>query len=224
VQLTKKRRNELFELLGSSGVNPIEFELTYIKAKNRLKHVPSASVFEFGAQSGAHSGWISVTWLVGNRIARSTQISTWSGLINLVHEWVTDEIAAPDLWVENRRQREFLSKSGYETVNNTPFTQEEQAEIAAQLREIREYVKKAVSLSAEQMSQVEARLDEAETAAQHIGRKDWLLLFMGVLFTLIISALLTPEVVQHIFGMAIHGLSHLFDGGYPPPPSPPSIT
>jgi len=124
---------------------------------------------------------------------------------------------------ELTREREFLSNTGYESSSNSLFTEPERAEITAQIREIKEYIKDSLSLSAEQMSQVEARLNEAEAAASHIGRKDWLLLFMGVLFTLIVSGLVTPEIVQHIFAMTLHGLSHLFGGG-DRPLKPPSIT
>ncbi len=37
------------------------------------------------------------------------------------------------------------------------------------------------------MSRVEARLDEAEAATRRIGRKDWLLLFCGVMFTVMVT-------------------------------------
>jgi hypothetical protein len=68
------------------------------------------------------------------------------------------------------------------------------------------------SFSDEQLSLIEARFDQAEEAARHIGRKDWLLLFSGVIFTLIVTDLLPPAVAQHVLMMALHGLEHLFAG------------
>lgn len=144
------------------------------------------------------------------------ETSSWSEILEETCKWgeiLKQEVGTPDLWAANRRQREFLSGAGYETVDNTPFTAAEQAEITAQLREIKGYVKKTLSLSDEQMALVEARFDEAERASDHIGRKDWLLLFMGILFTLIITGVIPPNVVQHVIEMAIHGLSHLFGEG-----------
>jgi hypothetical protein len=40
--------------------------------------------------------------------------------------------------------------------------------------------------------------------------KDWLLMFYGVMFTLIITALLPPDAVQRIVAMVSHGLGDLF--------------
>jgi hypothetical protein len=82
-------------------------------------------------------------------------------------------------------------------------------------------VKKTYSLSSEQMSRVEARLEEAEAATRRIGRKDWLLLLCGVMFTVIVTDLVPPEAVQHVLAMALHGLDHLFGGGGRRPQLPP---
>lgn len=48
-----------------------------------------------------------------------------------------------------------------------------------------------------------------------MGRKDWLLLFSGTIFTLIVTDIVTPGVAEHIFTMVIQGIAHLFGG--PPP-------
>src|ERR1039457_323993 len=114
---------------------------------------------------------------------------------------------------------EFLASAHHESSENSPFTALEQTRISDQLRDIKEYVKKAYSLSAKQMSRVEARLDEAEKASRRMGRKDWLPLFSGTLFTLIVTDLVPPDVTQHIFMMALHGLSHLFGADAKPIPS-----
>ena len=71
------------------------------------------------------------------------------------------------------------------------------------------------------MQEVITRLDEAEEASHRMGRKDWLMTFLGILLTLIVTGLVTPEMVQHMLAMALHGIGHLFglrDG--PPEPLP----
>jgi hypothetical protein len=150
--------------------------------------------------------------------------SIWATLPEKVRLWaeeVKHDVDTPDLWAELQREREILTGARYEAVENTLFTPDEQAEIAKQLREIKEYVKKTYSLSSEQMSRVEARLEEAEAATRRIGRKDWLLLLCGVMFTVIVTDLVPPEAVQHILAMALHGLDHLFGGGGRRPQLPP---
>ena len=67
------------------------------------------------------------------------------------------------------------------------------------------------------MERIEERLDEAAEASKRMGRKDWLLLFSGIIFTLIIAGTVTPDVADHIFTAAINGLIHLFTGGSEPP-------
>jgi hypothetical protein len=104
--------------------------------------------------------------------------------------------------------------------NNTPFTQVEQRQIAAQLRAIKEQVKKQFELTSEQMERIEESLDEAAEASKRMGRKDWLIYFMGTISALIITATVTGGVGQHIFAMVIEGLVQLFTGGSEPPRIP----
>jgi hypothetical protein len=85
------------------------------------------------------------------------------------------------------------------------------------LREIKANLKENAELTAE-LSRIEDRLDEAEEASRRIGRKDWLLLFSGTIFTLIVTDCLAPDVAQHILMVALHNLSHLFLGGIRPIP------
>jgi hypothetical protein len=49
-----------------------------------------------------------------------------------------------------------------------------------------------------------------------MGRKDWLMLFNGALFSLVLTDLIPAEAVQHILLMTLHGLGHLFGIGAPP--------
>jgi hypothetical protein len=138
-------------------------------------------------------------------------------------EEVNRDVDTPDLWAELQRERKILPGALYEDIENTPFSSDEQADIAAQLRQIKELVRNTYSLSEEQMRSVEAKLDNIEAAAGRIGRKDWLLLLYGSMFSVIVTELLPPGAVQSILEMALHGLAHLFDvGGIPPQLPPPT--
>jgi hypothetical protein len=63
------------------------------------------------------------------------------------------------------------------------------------------------------MLALEARFDEIKAAAARVGRKDWLLLFYGVMFTVIVAGILPPEAVQNILVTVVHALEHLFGSG-----------
>ena len=144
---------------------------------------------------------------------------SFSGLLEQVERWagkVREYEGTPDLWAELRRTSEFLASGQDRTSENTPFTPAEQKQISNQLREIKASLKDNSELRAEQLSQIEERLDEAEEASHRLGRKDWVLLFTGTVFTLIITGTVTPDVAQHILMAVFHGLGHLFIGGMKP--------
>ena len=124
---------------------------------------------------------------------------------------------APDLRAELRHEKKFLSGDEYESASNTPSSLEEQSLIAGQLREIKDYLADRYPLSDEEISEVEVRLDEVAAAARRVGRKDWLLMFHGVMFTLIVAALLPPGAVQRIMAMVSHGLGDLLGFGQTSP-------
>jgi hypothetical protein len=143
------------------------------------------------------------------------------GFVRLVEQ----DVGTPPV-LEIVEPREFFERSAsinqtsYEAPENTLFTLAERAEISNRLREIRTSLKENLALTTDQVSHIEERLDEAEEASQRLGQKDWLLLFSGTIFTLIIAGTVTPDVAQHILTMALHGLGHLFLGGIKPLPGP----
>lgn len=190
----------------------------------QIKHLPSGSLFDikismFRQYKPADSlipYYFYESFIAGERRSNGTD---WQRCLDGARKWseiVKRECVDPDLWEELRRKRTFLGRARQEDLANTSFTTEERAEIADQLKEIEESVKRACSLSAEQAEYVERRFDEVKDASHRLGRKDWLLLFGGVLFSLILSAVVPPEVVQHILTMAAQGMSHLFGAGAPP--------
>lgn len=61
------------------------------------------------------------------------------------------------------------------------------------------------------------RLDEIEEAS---CRLDWLMLFNGAVFSLILTDAITPTVAQRIIMLGLQGLGHLFGIGGPPVPLP----
>jgi hypothetical protein len=222
VHLEKFQSNAVFRAIAAGGLEPRECDLTEGDTEIRISHVPSGSYFVLGGSAIAYTG----TYVVGNSaVSWPTGPISWTSVPEQVRRWaeqVKQDVETPDLWAELQREREILTGVRYEAVENTPFTPDEQAEIAQQLRAIKEDLKKKYSLSSEQMSRVEARLDEAEAASRRIGRKDWLLLFAGVIFTLIATGLLPPESVHHVFMMIFHDLDHLFGSGRRPPQLPPT--
>jgi len=225
VRLEKYQRNSIFRAIEAGGLDPNECDPppdTEDASEVRITHTPSGSYFILGGDLLRHTwsyvvgdGWLSLPY----------EGFSWSAVLAGVRRWAEEvklDADTPDLWAQLRHGREILTGAGYEAVENTHFTPDEQTEIAKQLREIKEYLEKTHSLSSEQMLRMEARFDELEGATRRVGRKDWLLMFGGAMFALIVTDLLPPEAVQHIFAMAIHGLELLLGSGGSPGQLPPT--
>jgi hypothetical protein len=223
VGLMKTQRNGLFELIEARGLQPAEFALTDDARPMSVGHSPTKSFFTFDTNDGVgYYGNVKI----GDYGPYYYGTVTWADLLGDFERWAHNvklEAEIPDMWEELGHAREVLADAQHEDYENTPFTSAEQAEISAQLREIKEYVKNTYELSADRFAHIEARLEEAEEASHRMGRKDWLLLFSGVALTLIVGDLIPPDVVQHIFTMTLHGLGHLF-GGRPRPGIPPQAS
>jgi hypothetical protein len=108
-------------------------------------------------------------------------------------------------------------------VDNTPFTEDEQRQIAAQLQKVRKQIGEQFELTGEQLEQINEKLDEATEASTRMGRKDWLIYTLGTITALIITATVAAPVGEHIFNLIIHALGHLFTGGREPPQIPPQV-
>jgi hypothetical protein len=208
----KWQRNVIFEAVEAGGVDPRECTFVYGDEGGRITHLPSASYF---ALSGDPGGYVATT-VVGESPARASAPFSWASADDRVRRWAEEvkrDVDTPDLWADLEREGEILTGARYVDVENTSFTSAEQAAIAEQLRQIKELVKTTYALSDAQMLFLEAKLDDIGAAASRVGRKDWLLLFYGVMFTVIVTGLLPPEAVQHVILTAVQALEHLFDSG-----------
>jgi hypothetical protein len=145
----------------------------------------------------------------------------WISKVEKLAKEVEQYESTPDLWGELNQSKSFFANQGGRSAANAPFTESEQADISIQIKQIKDYIKASHQLTAEQISEVDAKLDHAEEASRRMGRKDWLVLFNGAVFSLILTDLITPQTAQHVILMTIHGLSHLFGLGGPPPHLPP---
>ena len=92
---------------------------------------------------------------------------------------------------------------------NTPFSATEQQRISDNLRELKEYMIANLHLTASGQSFVEARLSYLEEASRRMGRKDWIIITVGVLVTIAVNLALPPETVRELFRVATDFLEWL---------------
>lgn len=145
---------------------------------------------------------------------------SWDVVRDMVETWARKIIEkreayalTPDLWLELRQSKTLLTAPHV----NTAFTESQQAQITSQIQQVKAFIKNTYELTGEQIAEVEERLDQVEQASRRMGRKDWLMLFNGAVFSLIVSGFIPPQAAQHILLMTLHGLGHLFGVGGAPP-------
>ena len=120
----------------------------------------------------------------------------------------------PDLW-ESMPDPAAIPGALTPDSGNTRFTPDEQTVVSAQLKEIREAVKKTYELTAEQSKHIDEKFEEAEKASRRMGRKDWGMFLGGTLLSLILSDSITPAIMGDILMMLQLGIGHLFMGASP---------
>ena len=247
--LSKYQTNEIYRIIASGEAPVTNFQLTWsvdpgipalIRPRTFAVVLHSTTKSLFGIKK-VHKTSYYIRYRVGvgkveERLFRRawgsiTSYYPWDDALTEFRKWTrkVEKLAkeaeqyegTPDLWRELSKSKSFFTGRDRQTTGNAPFTEAEQTDISVQIKEIKDHIKITHDLTSEQLSNVEATLDEVEEASHRIGRKDWLLAFNGAVFSLILTDLVTPQTAQHIIMMAIHGLSHLFGIGGPPPQLPP---
>lgn len=162
--LQKWQKNQLFEAIQGVGLDPREFDLEDGDAAVRIKHKWSESYFIVGGNAGHYVG----RYVVGDAPDWPYEVYSWEALIPRVSSWLGEvkrDLEMPDLWTELRREAELLGGASTETSENTPFTPEEQKEIARRLRELAEHLRRSYSLSEAQMQILNEKIDYVVDAA-----------------------------------------------------------
>jgi hypothetical protein len=222
VRLEKLFRNGIIEAVEKGGLARRECTFDFNDDGGcYITHGPSGSSFVVKGPFGRHT----TIAVVGEGAPRQLDAYIWPKVEERAEGWARDvkrDVDTPDLWAELHGQREVLTGARYEDVENTPFTPDEQTEIAQQLQQIKGFVKEEHSLSEAQMRSLEGKLDYIEAATGRIGRKDWRILFYGVMFEVIVTALLPEHAVRDILTIAVRGLDYLLGGGGGPPELPPT--
>jgi hypothetical protein len=204
-RLQKWQTNAIYEAIESVALNPKEFDWNDTDAEVRIKHKWSASYFIIGGNSLHYK----LRYLVGDGPELPSEAYTWQGLMERITGWlqqVKRDLETPDLWADLRRDGELLEDVSNETTQNTQFTTEEQTNIEVRLRELAEDMKRTHSLSQEQMRALDTKIDYLIEASSRIGRKDWILLSLGVVATL--ASAFPPEFVRQFLQMVIQAIGH----------------
>jgi hypothetical protein len=207
--LQKWHRNDIFEAVQATGLDPGEFDLKDDGSEVRLKHRTDASSFSFHRDDHGSYVW---QYVVGDNPPWKLTDYSWQTLISHISRWLGEvkrDIGTPDLWADRQPQVNLLSVD-FDAFDNTPFTREEQREIATRLRGFADAMGRTHSLSDEQMRILNEKIDHLANAASRLGRKDWYNAFVGVTIGYTLAAALPPESARSIFWGFVRTIEHLY--------------
>jgi hypothetical protein len=205
----KFQRNQIFEAIQAAGLDPGEFNLNDSETEVTIKHKWSMSCFIVKRESAYYVGQS----LVGDGAVWPTGPSSWQTLLPRISRWleeVKQDLNTPDLWAELQRDAKLLGAGSSMVTENTPFTADEQREIAERLKSLGEYVSVMHSLSKAQIQTLEEKLDYLIDASTRLGRKDWLIVFIGAILSYVFGAAILPESAHTIFTTFLRGIGLLY--------------
>jgi hypothetical protein len=220
--LTTRQRNEIFETIAASGLDPASCELADhdfgVGSQVDLLHPPTRS--RFITWHPQRFDMYSATVYVSNAQQVGCASVSWAELLVTLAAWAAEvrcEMDTPDLWAELTRVPQVLAASQATDASNAPFTPDEQSEIARRLDEIKKFVRERFELTDEQLAVIDQRLDDAEEASKRLGRKDWVAMFYGAVMSTFMTDAVPPNVIQTVLITVVHGIAHIFGFGGPPP-------
>ena len=231
MELTRRQRNDIFEVLQAKGVDPAHCELTTSgqtplgeRTLVEIRHVPTNSIFELAENRGwdGRSGKPTFRWNIqdGPISGGWHQYTDWEDVLSQLQHWAGEVkyvAAVPDLWEGLQRAPEILAAVHRPEIRSSPFTPNEQAEIASRIDEVKQLVRSQFQLTSEQLATIDDRLDYSKEASKHTDRKAWLYTFYGAVMSTFMTDEIPPHVIETVVTTVLHGIAHIFGIGGPPP-------
>jgi hypothetical protein len=225
--LLPTQQDAVYRVIQGAELDPIDFEWSRLTGEKFVGTIPclthTPSQFRFAFDFDELNNHHAVYTLGEQRPTGRVNAGDWPTELRFVGEWLDNlkrETLSPNLWAGVDRQRKFVAATEPGGSDNSPFNPQEQAQIAAQLNEIKELLVRTEQLEGERLRAIEARLDYLRDASTRMGRRDWLNIFYGTIFAWALTALIPPDGVREVLIVTAHGIEHLFGGELPQLPAP----
>jgi len=220
--LARSDGDALFQEAIGFGMNPTECTLRRKVDWSGIYHEQSGSQFlvrprnSFANSRKSRFQSYDAKVTVGSERETTYEGLAWFSVTLIMQDWAR-RVASQGTWAGGDQARDaFNAAQGVDT-GNAPFTKSEQKQIAAQLEDIARYLQEEHDLPSEQLAEIKDELKKVAEASERMGRKDWLIYFLGAITALVMTATVAAPVGEHIFTIVIHGLAHLFNGDGGPP-------
>ncbi|HEX8559012.1 MAG TPA: hypothetical protein VF668_12970 [Pyrinomonadaceae bacterium] len=202
--LMKHLRNQVFEMIKETGLDPSSFhwEDTHgtVWRNGTIPRLVYANTDFFFAFENSGNGSFSARWSPDDKSLHRALTSSisWESVIAYFKAWlsyVKREVETPDLWTSISQESNVITASS-NAGSNAPFGEDEKAYIRNGLDELKRYLLTAHKLDPEL---VESKVNYLIESSGRVGRKDWITLLVGALVSIVTAAYLPPETTRDIF-------------------------
>ncbi len=192
-EVLKAQRNEIFEIVKNHDLNPTNFSWERTASRfipnteiSILNHLETAFYYKFDNRRGSHYAIYSPA---KDKAQTANNLGSWENQLIHVNIWAESlkkEINAPDLW-ELAKENKNLVEHDFETEDDSKFSDKESELIKDKLNELSDYIVKTRNLNTEQITFLNNRFSYLEEAVERVTKKDWKIIFIGVLFNIIVG-------------------------------------
>ncbi|GJG88107.1 hypothetical protein tb265_32880 [Gemmatimonadetes bacterium T265] len=210
-ELLTSQRNALFTALRGVSLNPNDFDWTSRRGDDvgwPASDVPTlahrSEPFYFAVADNPYGGY-NIAYSPGKqtRTVRLTQL-IWDAVEVQIRDWahaVRREVSQVDLWAQITGVAGPLAVAS-STFDNFPLTGAEIQVLETGLDRLRAEIQQNRSLDASQTQQLLAAVADIRSAADRVGKKDWVMIFVGALVSTLLAAAVQPEVARVIMDAA----------------------
>jgi hypothetical protein len=213
-RLLKSQKNEVFELIKASGLDPFNFKwgaedslLPDGPIVDRLIYINSPYFYQFDVHKGSHYSFFSPGH---QKNVEHGYPGSWAGQIVYFKNWLSylkREIEQPDFWAEIERFRPSSEWEIRADLTNELFSVIQTNQIIAGINQIRDYLLQQIATDMEQSKLINERLDYLMASVNRLGRRDWFHTAIGVFTTIMIGLAMSPEQARTIWGFLRNALA-----------------
>lgn len=233
--MLKKYRNSLLQLVRAAELDPLKFtskekpiSINYVQYEGYHLSLESSSIAFIIATRFINAAREYCCAALGCQIAENGPMATpgtwsnWTSDFGRIEEafttWLNsagkkyfafreeeeEDLATPDLWAELKASPD--AAEDFRVLKNTRFSPQEQTRIADTLAQFEAEVERRQLLSPDEIKELHEQVNYLIEASKRLGRKDWVLVVTGTLFSFTIQAGLNGATASQLLQLATGGL------------------
>ena len=191
--ITRRQRDHLYQTFTYEGLDMGTLDWAYEGDRFEIRHGPTESVFRVNGGPDIH--FAVTSYVTDGRRLGPINYDQWASVLAGARDWAHEVSTSPIariIWAELRKSREILATTEDEDADNSRFTADQHAQIAARIEDIKQQTREMPELTAEQIVGIEQKLDELVRASKRVGRKDWIVMLQGTAYGMLVTDAVPP--------------------------------